>query len=208
MRSTLIQHVNFMPEKEKRARLKFALNYFWILMTITVFVAGAVGFSLLQKHRITVLQRDIDRVNEENARTKETQLKQQQAKLSESVRKEALGDPIFWSSLLQKVALKIPQTIKITQLNGTLSSAASSAGATSSTGTAGSTGTAANAATAGSKRIMTMKGTSPFLLPIYRLKDNFDNLKECPKPSLVSIEQAQSPTGEDQLSFQIECTLL
>lgn len=196
MRSTLIQHVNFMPEKQKKARIQFTLNYFWILMILIVFVVGAAGFSLIQKHRITVLQQDLDRVTEENTRTKEAQAKQQQARISESVRKEALGDPIFWSTLLQKIALKIPPAVKLTQVNGTVMPS------TSSTNAAGTTNTTS------AKRIMTMKGTSSFLLPIYRLKDNFDNLKECPKPSLVSIEQAQSPTGEDQLSFQMECTLL
>jgi hypothetical protein len=180
MSSPLIHHLNFLPENKKRSGFSFSLSYFWMLLIFTLFAVSAASFSLYQKHRLGSMQAQVERITEENTQNRAAQAKGQQEKLSESARKEALGDPIFWSKLLKGVMSRIPDAVKLGQLTGTITN----------------------------KRVMSVRGNSSFLLPIFRLKDSFGSLKECVKPSLVNIEQAQNNNAEEQLSFQMECTLL
>jgi len=180
MSSPLIHHLNFLPEQKKKSGFSFSLTYMWMLAIFALFAVSAASFSLYQKHRIGVMQGEVDRITAENTQNKVAQAKGQQERLSETARKEALGDPIFWSKVLKGVMTRIPDAVKLGQLTGSITN----------------------------KRVMSIRGNSSFLLPIFRLKDNFGSLRECSKPSLVNIEQAQSTNSEEQLSFQMECTLL
>jgi Tfp pilus assembly protein PilN len=179
MTSANVRHLNFLDEKASGPKKLFSLNYLWIIIILLICIAISSGYSLFQRKRIANMRDQIDSITEEIAEIQAIQMQRQQATLSASTRKNVLSNPILWSDLLRKMAKKIPESVKLIQITG------------------GITG----------KRTLVLKGVSPLLLPIYRLKDNFLEMPECANATLVSIEQAQAANGEGQLSFQLECTL-
>lgn len=180
MTSTSVRHLNFFDQKPEGSKEFFALNYLWILVIVGLSAGVAGGFAYWQKSRIAALEEHVAKVTAENTQLRAEQNKNQQATLSSGARKDVLGDPVLWSEILKKMTKKVPDSIKLSHLSGSI----------------------------GTKRIVVLKGSSPFVLPIFRLKENFMDIKECERPSLVSIEQARSTGGEEQISFQLECTLL
>jgi hypothetical protein len=180
MTSTFIRHLNFFEEKDHGTKAIFSFNYLLILVIVLLMAACAAGISLLQKRQIESLREHLAAVSAQNVEMQSHQLQTKQEKLSTGTLKEVLGDPILWSALIKTIVKNIPEPIRLSQLSGNI----------------------------GSKRILVLKGSSPFLLPIFRLKDNFLELKECEKASLVSIDQGEGTNSFNQISFQLECTLL
>lgn len=179
MTSPNVRHLNFLEETQVAGGPKFALNYLWMIVLAVGISGAAGGYALMQKHRITAMQEQLTKASEEVTQLRAQQLQKQQANLSVATRKAVIGEPVLWSTLLKKMAQQVPGTVTLNQISGTIAN----------------------------KRTLVLKGFSPFVLPIFRLKDNFAEFKECTQPTLVSIEQAQLSTGEEQLSFQLECTL-
>src|SRR5688572_3641414 len=159
-----VRHINFLEEKPSAAKQAFSLSYFWIIVIIVALCLGGFGFAYLQKTRIAALQGELDDINAELERLRATQSKRDAKVLSTKAVKDVLNDPVLWSSLIKKITKAIPTAIKLREISG---------GITDS-------------------RALILRGSSSYLLPIFRFKENLENLAECEKAALVSVEQTHS----------------
>lgn len=180
MSSTSVRHLNFLEQKGSSSKEAFSLNYLSIAIILVVFVGSAIGYFQYQKYQIAKIHATIESTTSELETLRQAANRGNSALDNAAAVKSVLNNPILWSELVKKIVSKIPETITVVQLSGTISD----------------------------KRTLLLKGKSTFMSPIFLLKEHLSSLPDCKNTSLIALEQGTGNGGKEQYAFHLECTLL
>lgn len=176
-----MNHINFIEKRHIKLQFKKPeLNYFWILITLSVIVLACALFSFIQLKRLDALQAKISNETVEvNALKSRKAASDNKVLGSKAVGDSQLNNPIEWGDLLNEVSKRIPDSVELVNIHGTLKD----------------------------NRTLTLEAVTDDISSVDDLKESLLGFKWCERVDLVSLNREKNQEAEEQFQFQLDCLL-
>ena len=173
-----MRHVNFLQLEMARS-IRFELNYFWILFAIGFLALVTISLGSFQQYRLSAVLRAKEAVTAEVTNLRSSKNAEEKNAEIRRVIQTVLNRPVTWTPILNKIARRVPSSIRLAEMSGSLDQ----------------------------NRALKLKGVAQTLPRIFELKANLELIKDCEKIVLLNLSQIEDPLKEKGISFEMECRI-
>jgi len=144
---------------------------------LILFIAASAGAIQQYRLRSLLVMKDASIAEVEKLRVSKSE-QEKKAQTRQAIQ-TVLNRPIAWTPLLNKVARRMPSSVRFLEVAGTLDQ----------------------------KRALTLKGQAQTLPRIFELKANLELIPDCEKIVLLNLAQIDDPKRPDRITFEMECRI-
>lgn len=173
-----MRHVDF-SQLETAKTVRFELNYFWVLFGTGFMVLLMISFASLMQYRLSSLLHEKDNLSAELESLRSSKSEQEKNEEIRRAVQKVLNRPIIWTGIVNKIARRVPHSIRLSELSGALDNG----------------------------RALKMKGVAQTMSRIFELKANLESIPECAKIVLLNVAKIDDPLRQEGIGFDMECRI-